>query len=213
VFEIGLAGHWTTYSATSIEPDVAGSVAGVGEREAVRPPVPSAKPGAAGTVVSLDRGADYFRSQITEVNVAESTVATTLRPLLEHIDHDRDHWVASDDRMQTFWRASYLGNGQFKLTGPPVSRQAFGPEGVLRVWECGVGDEARQRTSVALRRVAREDYELTTDVPVTVALRGSGLEVRAGSQPLAVKIARSADGWLNLDLPASAEPYRIRANP
>ena len=58
-------------------------------------------------------------------------MTTTLRPLVEYIDHNRSNWVASDDDMKTFWRAAYLGDRRFALDGPPVSKRAFGQAGVF----------------------------------------------------------------------------------
>jgi len=186
VFEIGVPGHQTTYTALSVEAAEGGSV------------------------LMLDRGADYFRSQIAEVNSAERVVTTTLRPLVEQIDHDRDGWVASDDRQKTFWRAKYLGNRRFQLSGPNVDQGGFGPAGVLRVWECGAGDQVRQSTSVSLRRLARGTFELTTDVPVRLDLRGTKLKASLGDKPAALPPSTERDGWSSVEFPPSGTPYRLQ---
>jgi hypothetical protein len=44
----------------------------------------------------------------------------------------------------------------------------FAPSEALRLWEYGVGDRARRSASVNLRRVGPNEYELTTDVDVTL---------------------------------------------
>ena len=186
-FEIGVPGHQTTYTAVSVQPADGGSV------------------------LTLDRGADYFRSQIAEIDTAEGVVTTTLRPLVEQIDHDRDGWIASDDEQKTFWRAKYLDNRRFQLTGAPVSQAAFGKANVLRLWECGVGDRVRQSTSVSVRRVTDGVFELNTDVAVSVSLRGSKLEVSVGGQPGSRSTAVAANGWVCVELPPSDMPYRLRA--
>lgn len=184
--EIGVAGHVTTYTAVAVEPAEGGSQ------------------------LTLARGADYFRSQIAKVDPAAGIVTTTLRPLVEQIEHDRDGWVASDDQQQTFWRAKYLGNGRFQLTGPDVATAAFGDAGVLRVWECGAGDCVRQSTSVSLRRVAEREFELTTDVAVKLSLRGSRLAISQGDRPLDVVPLAAAAGWRTVELPPGDVPYRMQ---
>ena len=183
-FEIGVPGHQTTYTALSIQPAEGGSL------------------------LALDRGADYFRSQIAEVDATAGIVTATLRPLVEQIDHDRDGWVASDDERQTFWRAKYLGSGRFQLTGAPVNQAAFGRANILRLWECGVGDHVRQSTSVSVRRVAAGVFEVQTDVPVAVGLRGSQLEVSGGAAD-GSRTVEAADGWASVDLPPSDAAYRL----
>lgn len=185
-FEIGVPGHQTSYTALSVQPAEGGSL------------------------LALDRGADYFRSQITEVDAAAGIVTATLRPLVEQIDHDRDGWVASDDERQTFWRAKYLGSRRFQLTGAPVNQAAFGRANVLRLWECGVGDHVRQSTSVSVRRVAAGVFEVQTDVPVAVGLRGSQLEVSGGAADGSRTVV-AADGWASVDLPPSDTAYRLQA--
>ena len=88
-FEIGVPGHQTTYTTVSVQPADGGSL------------------------LTLDRGADYFRSQIAEIDTAEGVVTTTLRPLVEQIDHDCDGWIASDDEQKTFWRQNTWTTGVF----------------------------------------------------------------------------------------------------
>ena len=187
VFEVGVPDHWTTYTATSIEPTGAGGM------------------------LTLKRGADYFRSQIEEVNAAESTVTTTLRPLVEYLDHNRAGWVASDEMCQTFWRATYLGEGRFRLDdGPAVNRDAFGETGVLRLWECGVGDVVRQSTSVSLRRAESGIYEVNADVPVTLSLRGRQIQVSGDKKNWAGKLKTIADGWAAVELPVADRPVYLK---
>jgi hypothetical protein len=185
-FETGVPGHQTTYTAVSVQPADGGSL------------------------LTLDRGADYFRSQIAEIDTAEGTVTTTLRPLVEHIDHDRDGWLASDDEQKTFWRARYLGNRRFQLTGPAVTQGAFGSADVLRLWECGVGDRVRQSTSVSVRRLPDGALELNADVAVSVGLRGRRLDIELGGQAGGRSTAAATDGWLSVELPPSDMPYRLR---
>ena len=80
----------------------------------------------------------------------DGTVVCTLKPLLHYARGGRKGWVASDDDATRFWRAEYLGNQTFRLTGGPVADDSFGPKRVLRLWECGVGDEVRHRLLIQL---------------------------------------------------------------
>ena len=146
VFEIGVPGHWTTYTALDVKPD--GNL----------------------TRITVENGADYFRSGIEEIKPEEGIVRCALGPTMGNRPGINKGWVASDDEMTTFWRADLVGDKTFKLTGAPVTKEAFGKAGVLRLWEYGVGDTVRQSTFVNVRRTAAGQFELTADVDVTITL-------------------------------------------
>jgi hypothetical protein len=158
VFEIGVAGHKTAYTAVNIVPE--------GDR----------------TRIAVKNGADYFRAPILDVNPEESTATCALgltmgaRPGI-----DRD-WVASNDDMTVFWNADVVDDKTFRLTAThgqtdKLDREAFGKAGVLRLWEYGVGDKVRQSTVVSIRRIDEKLYELKSDVDVEVHLPGEKLEI------------------------------------
>ncbi|MBM4030187.1 MAG: hypothetical protein FJ291_00190 [Planctomycetes bacterium] len=149
IFEIGVPGHWTTYTALDVRPE--GNL----------------------TRITVENGADYFRSGIEEVDAEKGTVRCALGPTMGNRPGINKGWVASNDDMTTFWRADIISDkpaNVFKLTGGPVTKEAFGKAGVLRLWEYGVGDTVRQSTFASLRRVAPGQFELTADVDVTVTL-------------------------------------------
>ncbi|MBM4042293.1 MAG: hypothetical protein FJ290_27685 [Planctomycetes bacterium] len=163
MFEIGVPGHWTTYTALDVRPD--GNL----------------------TRITVENGADYFRSGIEEVNGEKGTVRCALNPTMGNRPGINKGWVASNDEMTTFWRADIIGDkpaNLFKLTGAPVTKEAFGKAGVLRLWEYGVGDTVRQSTFASVRRVAPGQFELTADVDVTVTLP-DGKPRTVGSEELA----------------------------
>jgi len=170
VFEVGVPGHWTTYTATAVQTD------GKASR------------------LSLLRGGDYFRSTIETIDAAQSTVTATLRPLIEAIDHNRAGWVASDDRAENFWRATYLGAGQFRLDG---STEKLAPGDAFRLWEYGVGDTLRQSTSISLRRTG-ETWELSTDVAARVSLPAAAIEVSSDGMTWHKADTKTADGWTTI---------------
>jgi len=148
LFEIGVPGHWTSYAMTE------------------------ATLGGFSVKLSVENGADYFRSPIEEVKPEEGIVRCVLNPTMGNRPGINKSWVASDDEMKTFWRADLVADKTFKLTGAPVTREAFGPAGVLRLWEYGVGDSVRQSTFVSLRRTAPGEFELVADVDVELTLAG-----------------------------------------
>ena len=154
LFEIGSldggGGNGTSYTARTIRP--------VGKDQ---------------SVIAVTRGADLYRSQVREVNKKAGTVRCSLAPR-----GGLHNMVASNDAQTRFWRAEASGN-TFVLTGGPVSSEDFGKEGVLRLWEYGVGDTVRQNTFVSLRRLRPHEYELTGDVDVEVTLGGKTQHVSA----------------------------------
>jgi hypothetical protein len=186
VFEIGKPGHMTTYTAVSIEPDGQGSC------------------------FNLQRGGDYFRSEIVDVDPGQRIVTTTLRPAIDCIRGNRAGWVASDEAMQTFWSATYLEEGRFRLEGPPVDQSAFGSDRVLRLWEYGVGDGVRESTSVALRRIDDAVYELTTDVGVEVSLQGREIETSGDRKTWQTAPAKKREGWVTITAPPSDQARFLR---
>lgn len=174
-FEVGVPGRMTTYTAVKVEPDGARSR------------------------VTVDNGADFYRAQVEGVDTKKGIVTCalgitmTLRPGIDK------HWVASNDDQTQFWRADYLDNRQFQLTGAPVKKHSFGKANALRLWEYGVGDTVRQSTFASVRRIAlAEDaaapasWELTADVAVEVTLPG-GRSVRVAEADLA-----KSDGTIRL---------------
>jgi hypothetical protein len=189
VLEVGVPDHWTTYTATAIEPAGAGSL------------------------LQLQRGGDYFRSQITHLDPSGSTVTTSLRPLIEYINHNRNGWVASDDAGKNFWRAAYLGEGRFRLDGPPLSAGVFGDAGVLRLWEYGVGDQVRQSTSISLRRTDDRTYECLTDISATVSLPGRSVTFLPPDTPQPPSVSAATNGWVSIQVSPAEHAVRFRVEP
>ena len=179
VFEVGLpgAGHMTTYTAVKVEPSDDGSL------------------------LRLQRGADYYRSEITALEPG-GVVRCTLKPLCDYIAGKRRGWVASDESRARFWRAEHLGGMRFKLTGTPVSPEAFGEPKVLRLWEYGVGDVASQRTSVSLRRLDGGRLELVADAEGQLSVRGGSAESSADGQTWAELRGRASGGWFTFTISA-----------
>ena len=134
-------------------------------------------PDAEGTTITVSEGADYYRSQVVSLDEAAGRIKCALGfPHVPVPGLDRD-WVASNDEMNAFWRATVLDNGTFEL-GPieaagvprPVSAGAFGKTRRLRLWEYGPGDTVRQSTGAGLRRIGVGVFELRADVDVEVTL-------------------------------------------
>jgi len=207
----GARGYLTAYTATAVRPE--GRVA----------------------TISLLRGADYYRSRIKEVNEREGVVVCVLPPpsasgYLAGIDRQ---FVASNESLTRFWRADVLPGDRsessfpFRLTpmpgferaGAPVTEADFAPEGALRLWEYGVGDEVRQSTFVSLRRLGprpgTEDtiFELDGDVDVTLGLKAKALEMSPDGQKWQPLAGEAEGGWFRAQVPAAAfaaGPVRLR---
>jgi hypothetical protein len=166
--------------------------------------------------IQLERGADYYRSKVTGVNAATGIVTCHLEMPLGKIAGLDKNWVASNEDQTHFWRADYLGDNKFKLHGAPVNQAAFGEAGVLRLWEMGAGDVARQSTFASLRCVGAGVYSLEGNAGATVSLRGKKLMVSSdGKTWRAPQSAKTEAGWTTITVPASTafSPLRIRVIP
>ena len=181
-FEVGMADHLTTYTATAVKPQ---------EGKAV---------------FELKRGADFYLGSVLEIDDKTNTVycnlsagigieGTGLTPGMLR------HWVASDDGATKFWRADYLGGSRadgkfgFRLEGPPAKMSDFGRLKKFRLWEYGVGDTVRHATSISLRRLEDGTFALEGDVAVTVGLKGRTLELTTdGGKTWTALKSQVADG-------------------
>ena len=146
---------------------------------------------------ALARSGNYFRSQITDIEPVAATVTTALRPLVEHVNHNRKGWVASDETGSTFWRADYLGQNRFRLHGPTLTDQSFGQEDVLRLWEYGVGDSVRQSTTCSVRRIRQGQYDVAANVGCTV------------STPPGAE----GDEWQKVEVPVADQAVLLKGGP
>ncbi|MGB2822533.1 MAG: hypothetical protein WBF17_16225 [Phycisphaerae bacterium] len=177
------------------------------------------EPADGGSILTLQRGADYYRSEIRRF--APGVVECTLKPLLGYVRGNHRDWVASNDARTKFWRAEYLGDGRFRLTTAsgrspspaPIERELFGPRPVLDLWEYGVGDTAAFRTSVSLRRTASGQFLLEADAAVSVSLRAGSAQVSNDGKAWADLKGRAHEGWFTFTVSAGqalGRPLRIR---
>jgi hypothetical protein len=146
LYEIGSPERTTSYMATSVAPEANAST------------------------ITLQEGADYYRSPVLSVN--GDRVHCVLGFSLGRMKGLEKNWVASNDDLTKFWRAEHVGGNDFRPTGAPVTMEDFAPANALRLWEYGVGDTLRQSTFASVRRVAANEYEVTGDVDVEVTLAG-----------------------------------------
>ncbi len=163
-------------------------------------------------LITLTRGADYLRAQVTGVDEKTGVVTALLEPSLGRLPGLDKDFVASNETQTRFWRADVLDDGAFRLRGAPVTRADFGPEGALRLWEYGVGDRLRQSTAVTLgrREVEGADaagglrlYELASNVDVVVTLPGRSAEVGPAWSQMRPLAASAADGRITLSFKAA----------
>jgi hypothetical protein len=177
VFEIGLPGHKTSYTALNVAPDNDG------------------------TRITVENGADYFRAPIVDINPQDSTVKCALGLTMNPRPGTDKNWVASDDDMTTFWRADVVGDKTFRLQPGPINQEMFGKAGVLRLWEYGVGDMVRQSTFVSIRRLDGDIYELSADVDVEVSLPGKEIETSKDKASWESISTQKADGLVGIAIP------------
>jgi len=166
-FEVGVPGRMSAYTAVKVEPD------------------------GAGARIALDNGADFFRAQVEDVDEAKGIVTCALGPTMTQRPGIDKQWIASNEDRTQFWRADYLDNRQFQLTGAPVKADSFGKANALRLWEYGIGDTVRQSTFASVRRIdpgegaaGPAQWELTADVAVEVTLP-DGRTVKVSESDLA----------------------------
>jgi len=154
--EIGVSNRMTTYTPVAIET------------------------GKNSSVFTMQRGADFYSSRITDVIPDEKQVncAMTFRVRQQFPGYD-DNWVATNEAMTRTWRADRRNGNQFILKGGPVNNDDFGYEKVLRLWEYGVGDAVRQSTFVSVRRIKPGTWLITGDVHVKITMDGKTFEVTA----------------------------------
>ncbi|MCY3019048.1 MAG: hypothetical protein NTW87_08470 [Planctomycetota bacterium] len=190
-FEIGQPGHWTTYTISDV------------------------KTAQTGCSLIVEGGADYYRSRVVELDAASGTVQCAINLPGKGPGLDKG-WVASNEGRTKFWRAEYLGGSRddarygFKLTGAAVSREDFGPDGALCLWEYGVGDTVRQSTYASLRRVESNVFQLEADVDVSVSLKAAAVEISTDRKAWSPLRAEKDGEWLAAKLRLAAGPVFLK---
>lgn len=168
----------------------------------------SVKPDGDGSQIVTQLGADMLRSPITKVEPAdekypgETMVTCSLgTPLVQSPVVPRQ-WIATDERMTQTWRVTLVGGNVFRFPKEAaVDSGSFGPEGVLRLWEYGVGDEVRQSTTVSLRRVSEGVYSLQADADATLAWPGKAIDTSTDLSKWSPAKAETENGWVSMQVP------------
>ncbi|NLC57689.1 MAG: hypothetical protein GX774_12690 [Armatimonadetes bacterium] len=166
--------------------------------------VTAVRPADGGSTLTLDGGADCYRSPIREVDAAAGRVRCAIDFNPGGPKQPAKNRVASNDQLTRFWRAEQVSGDTFRLTGRPVSEADFAPSGVLRLWEYGVGDTLAQSAYVGLRRVEEGVYELVGDVDVTVALKVRALAISTDRESWKRLEGRREGDWLAVTIDAGA---------
>ena len=177
VFEIGSPENMTSYTSASVSAENGGSK------------------------IVVTRGADAYRSPLTEVLPAEKTLRGSL-----HVDPastKAKNLVASNDTMTKFWRVDHVIGGEFKVTGGAFSTADFAPSGALRLWEYGVGDTVRQSTMCAVRRIAERTYDVSGDADAVVSFKAAAVEISADGKAWQPARAAAEGGWQNVAITAA----------
>ncbi len=162
----------------------------------------AAVPSGKNATLTLMEGADYYRSEITQVDEQTGFVQGTIKHALGRRPGLDKGFTASNDARTRFWRAEMASSRNFVLTGAPVKASDFAPENVIRLWEYGAGDAIRQSTFVHLRRLGNDQHasaaarwELTCNVEATVIIPGA-----AARKVTAAELDR-ANGPIRIQIP------------
>jgi hypothetical protein len=153
LFEIGTPKRRASYSALSVHPTDQGCT------------------------LQLDGGADYFRSRITSVNEAAGEVVCSVKPSMGALPGLTHDFTATNDARTQSWRAQYLDNSTWHLTGAPVREADFGSTRALRIWEYGKGDTVRQCTQVSTERIGPGVFAIQANTGFSLTLPGARMEV------------------------------------
>jgi hypothetical protein len=180
VFEIGTDRRTTSYTLTNV---VAGRKT---------------------TVLSLQGGADYLRSQVAAVDEKNGIVTCQVVPSLRKLPGLDLDFTASNDDGSKRWRADYIDNGRWQLSGDPVSAADFSPSRAMRVWEYGVGDRVRLSASAWIKRAGQGVYEVGGNADLTVALPAESAELSTdGGKTWRALTGKRADGRTAFNLTAA----------
>jgi len=161
------------------------------------------------TVITVLKGADFYRSQIEQIK--DGVVTCRLTVSLGKKKGLSEDFTAMDATGKKFWHADYLGGRDWKLKGGPVALADFGEEKALTLYEYGPGDGVELRTHVSLLRKGPGLYEVRCNAPCTVRLRA-----RSGSVSTDLKTWKSSGkttgGFWTVDLLPSASPWYMKVS-
>ncbi|MBI4027489.1 MAG: hypothetical protein HY360_21060 [Verrucomicrobia bacterium] len=133
-------------------------------------------PEAGQTSIRVRSGADYYLARVREVDADKEIIRCSLGAPFDHEKVPKD-WTISNETLTRFWRADWSGGDEFKLTSGSASKDDFGENGGLYVWEYGVNDRVRQAAFASLRRREDGSYELEANTACQVGLAGKAIQI------------------------------------
>lgn len=120
-----------------------------------------------GSIVTMQNGSDYLRSGIVSIDETVGQVTLSVNPTLANVAGLTRGFVASNEDRTRFWRADFVNEKTIQLRdGEPVTKTAFAPNNIVRLWEYGVGDTVRMATSASVRRQADGTYKVSGNADV-----------------------------------------------
>lgn len=168
------------------------------------------EPTADACVLTVTQGADYLRSSLTDVDAPGGIVTGRAKPSLGAMPGLVRNFTASNDQRTKFWRADYIDNKQWRLTGAAVSEADFAPSQALRIWEYGVGDGVRMSTRASLRRVEPGVFEVAANVEVAVSLEAALIEVSSDRRQWRAIESQRQGKWLRIAVAGGPQPTYLR---
>lgn len=122
------------------------------------------KPTDNGAVVTMQNGSDYLRSNIVSIDEAANRVHLAVNATL-NLTGMTHGFVASNEDRTKFWRADFVNDKTLQLRdGEPLTQTSFGPDGIVRLWEYGVGDTVRMATFAGVRRQTDGTYTVSGNI-------------------------------------------------
>lgn len=121
------------------------------------------------TVLTLDKAIDLSYAHVLKSDPAKRTVTVNVGPLETYPGMNAGLTCTSEDNAKA-WKCSIIGRIDdgyvYQLVGN-LTAQDFPVGSVLRLWEFGVGDEARLTCRAAVRRLADGTMAVETNATAT----------------------------------------------
>ncbi len=160
------------------------------------------------SVVTLDQGAKFYRSQIESIDGQTIKCRLTV-PLGRKKGLDRGFTVANDHHNR-FWHADYVGGSSWQLSGEPVTSADFAADHSLTVYEYGPGDTVETETSVSVTRKRDGSFMISCNTPCTVAFRAQHIQVSRDRKTWKPAGKQIDEQWTAIACEPSMPPVHVR---
>jgi len=154
------------------------------------------------TELKMFRGADFYRSARRQFGEGGRRVTGKLFQAAVANGSRRLGFSLSDEDVTWQRPARFVSGNTIQVDGKPLTKDDFGTDGIIRVWEYGPGHDVRHATSVSLRRVDDGVFELTADADVELSLQGRAVKMSTDRQNWSKIKATVRGGWVTVTISA-----------